>query len=170
MLMISSLVCVSRLPVGSSASNKNRDQRTRDGDALLLTAGQLARQVVLAPVQTHLRQRGARPLVLIGERQVAVVERQLDVLQRRRARQQVEVLKDEAELAIAQRRARVGGEMRDVLAAEAIGARGRTIEAANDVHEGRLPEPDAPMMATNCPASMSSETPRSASTSTSPSS
>ena len=33
-----------------------------------------------------------------------------------------------------------------------------------------LPDPDAPMMATNSPGSMSSETPRNASTSTSPSS
>ena len=48
--MISCEVLVSRLPVGSSASNTARriDQRARDGDALLLAAGKLRRRIALA--------------------------------------------------------------------------------------------------------------------------
>src|SRR6185369_2159932 len=83
-------------------------------------------------------QRGTGPGVLLGERQVPVVEGQLDVLQCRGTRQEIKVLEDEADLTIAQCSARIGGERGDVGPGEATGATRRSVEAADDVHEGRL--------------------------------
>ena len=52
---MSSAVCESRLPVGSSARISGLvDQRPRDRHALLLAAGQLGRRVVHAVAQAHL--------------------------------------------------------------------------------------------------------------------
>ena len=95
-------------------------QRAGDRDALLLAAGELARQVALAALEADRAQRGARALALLGGRDAAVDERQLDVLERARARDEVEALEDEAELAVADRRALVGGEARDVAPGEAV--------------------------------------------------
>ena len=140
MSRISSLVRVSRLPVGSSASSSAGliHQRARDGDALLLAAGELAGQVVLAAAQADGGERVARPLALLAQRHVAVEQRQLDVLDGAGARKQVEVLEDEAELAVADRGALVGRQRRHVGAVEPIGAARRPVETAEDVHERRL--------------------------------
>ena len=69
----------------------------------------------------------------------AVVEqRQLDVLERRRARQQVEALEDEADLRVAEIASSSFDMPRDVLAVEEVVPARRPIEAAEDVHERRL--------------------------------
>ena len=70
-----------------------------------------------------------------------VQQRELDVLQSRRARKQVESLKHEANLTVADRRQLVVRKMRHIAAVEQIPAAGRLIQAAEDVHEGRLPRP-----------------------------
>ena len=57
-------------------------QRAGDGDALLLAAGELARQVVLAVGQADGGERRQGAAALLAERRVAVDERQLDVLER----------------------------------------------------------------------------------------
>jgi hypothetical protein len=114
-------------------------QRAGNGDTLLLAAGELTRDMVLAAAEPDRSERRAGTRVLLGERQIAVVERQLDVLQRRRTRQQIEVLEDEAEAPVAQRGARVGGQVSDVDAAETVGPARRSVEAPDDVHERRLP-------------------------------
>ena len=85
-----------------------RDDRARDRDALLLSAGQLGRRMVLpsAPARPtrapRARLRGASARWL-----AAIEQRQLDVLERGGARQQVEALEDEAEIVPAQQRALV---------------------------------------------------------------
>ncbi len=56
-------------------------QRARDGDALLLAARQLVRQVMLPVGEPDRLQRGAGAATLLRQRQVAVEQRQLDVLQ-----------------------------------------------------------------------------------------
>jgi hypothetical protein len=57
---------------------------------------------------------------------------------RRHPRQQVEALKDEADGPVAQRRQCVAVELGDIATDQEIVAAGRRIEAAEQVHEGRL--------------------------------
>jgi hypothetical protein len=84
------------------------DDGARDRHALLLAARQLGRRVVLPALQAHLRQRPRPPRCARALAPSAAVEqRQLDVLQRRGARQQVEALEDEAQVVAAQQRALV---------------------------------------------------------------
>ena len=65
--MISTLVRLSRLPVGSSARRTSGSliERARNGDALLLPAGELARVMIFAPGQADRVQHfvGARALI-----------------------------------------------------------------------------------------------------------
>ena len=82
--MISTLVRLSRLPVGSSARTTSGSliKRARDRDALLLAAGKLARMMIFAAAQ-------ARPTAstwsafsrncCIRQAMLAVEQRQLDV-------------------------------------------------------------------------------------------
>ena len=138
--MTSTLVSESRLPVGSSAriTFGCDDQRARDRDALLLAARQLVRVVMDAVGEADALERLARPLVALGGGDVRVEQRQLDVLERGGARQQVEALEHEAERLVADARELVGVQPRDLLAVEAKLARRRLVEAAEDVHQRRL--------------------------------
>ena len=117
------------------------DQRARDRDALLLAAGELAGRVALAVAESEQVQRRARPL---GPRRGAgrpgggVEQRQRDVLERARAREQVEALEDEADALAAEARAIRLVEPGDVDALEEVAAAGRPVEAAEDRHQRRL--------------------------------
>ncbi len=114
------------------------DDRAGDGDALLLAARQLRRVVMLAPLKSDLGQRLRRAGRTLGRGMALVDQRQFDVLERGRAGEQVEALEDEAEIVAAQERPLVAAEARDIDAVEAVGAGGRPVEAADDVHRGRL--------------------------------
>ena len=130
----------SRLPVGSSASTSDgsRHERPGDGDALLLAAGELRRQVVDPIGEPDGTQRGFGPLALAAAAHPRVDERELDVGERGGAGDEVEALEDEADLAIAD----VGCLV--VLQAERVGAveqkrpRRGLVEEADDVHERAL--------------------------------
>src|SRR5262249_15280075 len=119
-------------------------ESAREGDALALAAAQLVRLVLHALAQAHPRQRAHRQLAPLARAHAAVDERQLDVLQRRGARQELERLEDEANLAVAQRRQRVLAQTAHVLAAQAVGAPARRVEAAEDVEQRRLARPGLP--------------------------
>ena len=109
----------------------------RDRHALLLPSGELARAVVDAIAETDLLERAERALssrVAIS----SVDERQLDVLDRVETREQIEGLEDEAEMLVAKTGELVVGELADVLAGQEIRATVRDVEAAKDVHQGRL--------------------------------
>src|SRR6266542_3563399 len=82
------------------------DQSARNGDALLLSAGKLRGKVINAIAQPNHLQGLMRPLRALLLTQLGVQSGQLDIFQRRGARQQVESLEDKAELAIAN-----GGEL-----------------------------------------------------------
>ncbi len=71
-------------------------------------------------------------------RHAAIDQRQLDILRRRGARQQVVALEDEADMEVAQRGAAAAVEPAGIDAEEAVAAGGRRIEAADDVHRRRL--------------------------------
>src|SRR5882724_1014300 len=67
-----------------------------------------------------------------------VEQGQLDVLERGRPGQQVELLEDEADARVPDARELVRGESADALAVQHVLAGGRPVEAAQEVHEGRL--------------------------------
>ena len=74
------------------------DDGAGDRHALLLAAGELARVVALPARQPDLGERiAAATRAPLRPAHAAVDERQLDVLQRRGARQQIEALEHEAE-------------------------------------------------------------------------
>ena len=98
---ISPPVCESRLPVGSSASSEAGavHERARDRDALALASRDLRRQVARACAEADPRERRERALAPLAPGDAAIRERQLDVLDHREPRQQVEALEHEADLA-----------------------------------------------------------------------
>ncbi len=124
--------------MGSSANITlgTRDERTGDGDALLLAAGQLGGAMREALAQADLLDELLEPDgvgLAAGE-----LERQRDVLGRGQHRQQVEELEDEADVVAAQLRQLVVVHARDVLAGDGDLTRGGLVEAGEDVHERRL--------------------------------
>ena len=95
----------------------------RDRDPLLLAARELGRRVVPAVREADALEAPQRPRarLRVGElRLLRVEERQLDVLERRRAREEVEVLEDEADLVVPDLGARVASERRHVDAVENV--------------------------------------------------
>jgi hypothetical protein len=145
------------------------DQRAGDGDALLLAAGEFVGLVVDGG-------RPDRPASAIPPhaggvraRQAGVDQRQFHICQRRRARQQVEALKDKADLAAANIGQRVVVEPADILV-----RRSRYCPSLGTSRQPMmfisvdLPLPLGPMMATISPGQISRSTPRNACTSTSP--
>src|SRR5204863_6579951 len=112
-------------------------ERSRDRDALLLAAGELARPVMDAVSETDLfqrRERALSPRVPIA----TVDEWQLDVLDRIQPREQVVRLEDEADVLVADPGELVVGKLSDVLAREHVRPAVRDVQAAEDVHERRL--------------------------------
>ena len=114
------------------------DERPRDRDALLLSAGKLRRPVMHAVAKAHTRAgRSTR-----GDRRsgcpAGIDHRQFDIAERVEPVEQMELLEHEADLAVAHGRERVAAEPATVVAVEPVGARGRPVEAADDIHEGRF--------------------------------
>ena len=92
----------------------------------------------------------------------------LDVAHGAERGEQVEALKDEADLGAAHLGALGVGELREVYAVDADGAAGGLGEAAQDVERVDFPEPEGPTMATNSPGVMAKLTLRRAGTSSLP--
>ena len=113
-------------------------ERPRDGDALTLAAGQLVGPMRHAARQLDLVERGLRARLPIRRRHTGIDERQLDVVERRRARQQVESLEDEPDFLVADARQLVVVHPRDLLVVQQIAALARRVEAADEVHQRRL--------------------------------
>src|SRR5690606_8611574 len=113
-------------------------ERARDRGALLLAAGQLGRIVLHARAEADLRQRLLDALAALGGRHAAVAQRHVAVVEQVEVRDQVEALEDEADLAVAQLRARVVGQTAHVLAVEQVFAPGEGLQQARDVEEGGL--------------------------------
>src|SRR5262249_59218296 len=83
------------------------DQRARNGDALLLSSGQLIRMVTEPIAQTHRAQRLTGAFAALGAPDApGVQEWKLHVFERRRSSQQVESLKDESNFGVSNARQR----------------------------------------------------------------
>ena len=138
--MISSDVVESRFPVGSSARRIDGwlHERARDRDALALTAGELVRPVMDSVSELNALECFRGSLSPLVRSDAGVNERQLDVVQRGRARQQVEGLEHEADLAISDARELVLVLVGNELAGQPVFAGVGSIEAADEVHQSRL--------------------------------
>ena len=110
----------------------------RDGDALLLSAGKLGREVIGALGEPDDLEgvEGAVAHLAGGEFTAAVKHGELDVFEGGGAGEEVEPLKDEAEFFVAEVGEGVAVEFEDVDAIEKIAAARRPVEAAERVHEG----------------------------------
>ena len=146
-----------------------RHQRASDRHALLLAARQLRRRVPGPVTEAHVIQRFLGALVALGRRHARIDQRQLDVLERRGPRQQVEILEHEADELVAHL-----APVRCARAAPRPGRPACSCRASGESRQPRmfisvdLPEPDEPVMATNSPLSISRFTSRSAANSVSP--
>src|SRR5438874_241147 len=122
----------------SEQQRRIRDDRPRDRDALLLSARELPRVVLLAIGQPDDAERRHHVLaaLFLGER--GQQQRQLDVLERRQHGNQVVELKDEADVARAPRGQRAFREAADLGAADANRAARGTIDAGQQVEQRRL--------------------------------
>ena len=116
------------------------DEAASDGHALLLAAGQLRRVVVHAVAQADALQQGLGPLAGLAAGQVrrGVGQRHHDVVEGAGPAEQVEALKDEADLFVADHGPLVGRQIRHLLVVEPVLAAGRPVEAAEDVHQRRF--------------------------------
>src|SRR3712207_4287010 len=113
-------------------------ERTRHGDALLLTTGELAREMFRAMTHADALERFEHVLFALARRHAAIGQRQLDVFEDAQVTDEVEALEDEADLAIADARALREREVRDLGAFEGVAAAARRIEERSEEHTSEL--------------------------------
>ena len=113
------------------------DQGAGDGDTLLLAPGQLVGMMIGAIGQAHDLQGGQRPVALLvaGHMPVHIQHGQLDVFQRRSARQQVESLENKTDFLVANIRQVIAVELGDIGAIEQVYPARRAVQATDDVHQ-----------------------------------
>jgi hypothetical protein len=116
------------------------DQRPGDGDALAHAARELLRIGILEAGEPHRLDEVADQLFLLCLAERALFERETDVALDRHPFEQAVGLEDEA--AIAPRPQNLG-------AVDADLARRWLVEAADDIEQRRLPQPEVPTMETN---------------------
>jgi hypothetical protein len=114
------------------------DDRARDGDALLLASGQNRRRHVKAVVQTHPLESKVGAPFLLTSGDAGDVEDVRDVVERRLATDQLEVLKDDAD-----RPPQLGnlssGQGHEIAAVHDDLAPGGQLASEQQTEEGRLP-------------------------------
>lgn len=114
------------------------DQGSRNGDALLLAAGKLVGLVVGAVRETDAAQEIERPGPALTPANASIDKRQFDIVECGLPFDQVETLKNEAELAIAQMGQRSATKSAHVLAGKSITTARRLVEETEHVHQGRF--------------------------------
>ncbi len=114
-------------------------QRARDGDALLLAAGELEREVVHPPPEPDLLEHLAGDVARTMP--PGHVGTELHVLERGQSREQVEALEHEAHRVTPDLEARRPRRVRDVATGDAHAAGRRRVERADHVEQRRLAAP-----------------------------
>src|SRR6516164_2502783 len=105
------------------------NERTGDGDTLLLTTGELVWAVLQTVAETDKLQRSCgSPSAFVG-RHPRIKQRQFDILECGRARKQVKPLKDEADHPAADLSKLVKRQPGDIFCSQFVGAACRLIEA-----------------------------------------
>ena len=121
-------------------------------DALLLAARKLSWMMACAIGKAHLIQSGQTPLVALFGRDMAVQQRQLNILQSGGARQQIEILKDEPDTSIANGSECIGESSDTFSPASQYSPVDGVSRQPRRFMNVDLPEPDGPITATNSPA------------------
>src|ERR1044071_5571264 len=116
----------------------------RHGDTLLLTAGQLAGQVLRAMRHADALERGGDALLALGRPHAAIRERQLHVLEYVEIANQIETLKNESDLAIAHPRPLRQRQLRHCLVVQRVGAVARRVQQAENRQQRGLAAPRRP--------------------------
>ena len=111
-------------------------QRSRNRHSLALAAGKLVGLVMHAGFHAHRGQSFSRPLAPLLGRHARVNQRQFDVVQRSRSRQQIEGLKHKSNFSIANARQLIIIQLADQLSVEPVIAFAGRIQAADQVHQG----------------------------------
>lgn len=116
------------------------DESAGDGDALLLTTGELAWGVVHALAEADFAEEFLAAIAGLAIRHArgGVGEGHDDLLEGAGAGEQVEVLKDKAHLAVTDESAAIVGEAGDLFAIEVVFTFGGAIETTQDVHQRGL--------------------------------
>jgi len=110
-------------------------ERSRDRDALHLTARELRGSMIGARAETDVLEQLLRPFPSFDLRNPGFRLRELDVLPRGEHRQQEEALEDESDLAEPQQAALAIGERRHVVALKEQPSRGGRLDAAQHVEQ-----------------------------------
>src|SRR5262249_27136781 len=111
-------------------------QSPGDRSPLLLAAGELIRQVAGPIAKTDKPQHFQGNFAPCTGRRTGIEQRHLDVFNRTVPLEKIEALEDETDLAVAHVSQLRTAQAADVLAIKRVGARGRPIETANNVHQG----------------------------------
>ena len=117
------------------------DQRTRDGDPLLLPSGELGGMMVLPVSQPNNFEFLSSLAPASARSGAAVEERELYVLERAGPGQEIEPLEHESDLSIPDACQRIPREMGDVVSVEGVAPGSQRVEAPQEVHEGGLARP-----------------------------
>ena len=129
---------------GGQQQARPGDEGPGDGDPLALAAREFRGPVAHALLEPHLLQGRAGALGPLPAIDAGVDERQLDIVDGVRPGQQVEGLEHEADLPVAERGQFGVTQRGNGSTVEQVVAPVRAVEAADDVHEGRLARPGRP--------------------------
>src|SRR5271166_3262478 len=113
-------------------------KRARDGDALLLTAGEPRGSAVLEPFEADLAQRCACTRFAVLSRQIEQLQYEFDILDRREHRNQAVALEYESDLVQAQVREPIVVHVTNRLAVERDLTGGRPVQSADQTQQRRL--------------------------------
>ena len=111
------------------------DHGAGDGDALLLSARELLREVLGAVGDGHPLHHRRDPLLALRRADVQVAQRQLDVLIDVQLVDEVEALEHEADVALAELGALPLLQLSDLLPQQLVAARGGVVQEAEDVEQ-----------------------------------
>ena len=120
------------------------DEGPADGHALLLAARELGRAELHPLLEPDELQQFGGPVADVVLLLFPVERGHEDVFEHGGVRQEVEALKDEADVLVAQLRELVVVELHHVPAGEDETARGGDVQAAHEVHQRRFPGPGGP--------------------------
>ena len=113
-------------------------ERARDRDALLLTAGELARQMFGAMPHADALERFVDESFAFARAHAAIGQRQLDVFVNGQVADEIEALENEADFAIANAGTFRKGEVRDLAALQRVAPVRRRVEQTEDREQGRF--------------------------------
>ena len=114
---------------------------TRDRHPLLLSSGELLREVLRPVADVHAFEYLCDFLFPLRCADVEVAQRKFDILIDIEFVDEVEALEHESDVSLAELRAVLLLEFRHLVAEEFVTAAGRVVEQAEDVQQGGLPAP-----------------------------